>query len=71
MGELWQDPKIEQKFHASLGEETWGVFQGVLDEIQDLLGKLLAELQKNIPVPVSSPHKTVVVIFGNLLLTLR
>jgi hypothetical protein len=53
MAELWADKAIEEKFKARLGRKQWEIFAGIFDEILNLLGCLLAELQKNIPISVS------------------
>lgn len=53
MAEIWADRAIEEKFQARLGKKQWGIFAGLFEEILDLLGHLLAELEKNIPIPVS------------------
>jgi len=52
LGSAWKDVDIERKLQGALGPENWAVFEGIMSEIQGMLRKLLAELQRNISINV-------------------
>lgn len=52
LGTAWKDTNIEKKLQEALGPENWAVFEGIMFEIQGMLSRLLAELQKNILINV-------------------
>jgi len=52
-GAIWSDKSIESMFYARLGKDTWEIYIGIVEEIRDILGRLLVELRKNISLPVS------------------
>lgn len=54
LGTAWRDVTIEKKLKQALGPENWAVFEGIMFEIQGMLSQLLAELQRNISINVSS-----------------
>jgi hypothetical protein len=61
LGTAWKDAAIEMKLEEALGPKNWAVFEGIMFEIQCMLSKLLAELQRNISINVSfdgPQHKT-------------
>ncbi|KAH0536241.1 hypothetical protein FGG08_006863 [Glutinoglossum americanum] len=51
---FWEQPELEEKFKYKLGEKGWQIYEGIISEIQCILGELLTELAKHIPVNQSS-----------------
>lgn len=51
--DAWKDPQVAKAVKQRLGEETWGIFEGVMFEISEILAKLLQGLHRNLNIDVS------------------